>query len=77
MTKSSVSLVLLFVGLSTQFSRTVCRQSYHYRYTSPEQYVVSPTSCKTVDTMVKSKGAYIKYVGGGPEGFTNLIKNIS
>ena len=23
------------------------------------------------------KGAYIKYVGGGPEGFTNFSKNIS
>ena len=26
---------------------------------------------------VLCKGAYIKYAGGGPEGFTNFSKNVS
>ena len=32
---------------------------------------------KSIVTFAEAKKAYIKYVGGGPEGFTNFSKNIS
>ena len=55
--ETSVSLFLLNVGLSTRWSRPVYRKSYFLqdqRYTSRDQFIVSPTFCRNIDTLVKT-----------------------
>ena len=45
------------VGLLIRWSEQVYRKSYclwDYQYTSRDQCVVSPTLCRTIDTMVKT-----------------------
>ena len=53
--KSSVLLVLHFVGLSIHLSRAVCHYSYclqEYKYTSKKQCIVGPTFCRSIAKLV-------------------------
>ena len=59
--KSSVSLVLLYVGPLIRQSRPVCHKSYliqNYRYTSQDQCIESPIEspnfCRTINILVET-----------------------
>ena len=56
-----------FVGISIHQSRPVWHQCYFwqdYSYTSPDQCVVSPTFCRTINTLVKTSAALVLLLVG-------------
>ena len=60
--KTSVSYVLLYITLSIWQSRPVYHKSYFlmdYQYTSRDQCIISPTFCRTINTLVETSLALV------------------
>lgn len=67
MVKNSVSQVLVLIGLSIHQSKPVYRKScfmQDYRYCSQDQYIISPTFCRTIDTLVKISVSLVLFFVG-------------